>query len=1076
MSQQSLSAYLLLGTLVVFLSGAAQGQVHSLLTGTVTDQSDGAISGAKLSLANIATGIAYSAESNETGIYLFPAVGQGEYELTCQYPGFKTLLRKGLTLETGFARTVDLVLELGELAETMTVEAGSPLLETENGTFGQFIERAIVENMPMESRRAGSLARLTGGTRYYQEGGLDQRPSLSLASGYTAGYSAMWHLDGGTVRAAELEIPFLILNPPLESVQEFRVAVNGYQAEFGRSGNGHVWMTTRSGTNQFHGALYEYFRNDALDARSFFDPGKAPVRDNTFGGSFGGPLVRNRTFFFFNYEGARKRDPAVIANQEIPHPPEIEGDFSNRADLTVTDPLSEQPFPNNVIPASRIDSIGQGFARFYPKPNRPNNDITAAPLDNYSVSVSDGLTQDSITARLDHLLNETNHVYGRFSHFRATATSASIFPDPAADFRAGLSRVPTTNFLAAWSHQRPGGSVLELRYTLALRGSFQETAGAGSGINGQLGFSGVDPDGMAHIRLAGLRAVGSGGGASTIEESTTHQLIHSATWVKGRHSLKAGFQFKYTQDANEPNHLGAGDIVFIPRATGSSVASLLLGRAAFGLVGDLASVNPRTDYWATFLQDGWKLTRRLTLNLGIRWEMDTPLWERHNRLSGFDPKAINPVSGSPGIITFAGLDGQGKFAHDFDTNNFAPRFGFAYRLRPDLVIRGAYGVNYDRLYHAGQNGQLAFPFGTVGFFFSPDGGLTPAFLLRDGVPPLEREPLGPGFGAVPLGERPRTPHFFFEQNHATAYTQHWNLTLQKLLLQNMLVEVGYLANVGHKLNGGFGGDLNVSPLVDGMGPEQTDPLQRPFPQFSLLGLQAPPWGNSSYHAMNMKLERRFSGGLGLLANYTWSRSIDDARSVHPELRHLDKALSGSHVPHRFVAGIVYETPFGHGRRWPIKNRVLDRLAGGWGLGLIAEFHSTMAIGTFEEIVNLTNTFARGVRPNLLRDPTIHGSRTRGEKIEQFFDTSAFEAPPERVFGNSPPTLGNGPAFTAIDLSIHKNWMFQDRYNLRLRAEFFNLPNVPNFRGPETLRGRPDFGRLQSARQGRHIQFGLRFQF
>ena len=909
---RAVSAYLLLGTLVAFLSGAAQGQVHSLLTGTVTDQSDGVISGAKLSLANIATGVAYSAESNETGIYLFPAVGQGEYELTCRYPGFKTLLRKGLTLETGFARAVDLVLELGELAETMTVEAGSPLLETENGTFGQFIERAIVENMPMESRRAGSLARLTGGTFYPGEGGLDQRPSVHLASGSTFGFSAMWHLDGGTVRAAELELPVLSLNPPLESVQEFRVAVNGYPAEFGRSGNGHIWMTTRSGTNEFHGALYEYFRNDALEARSFFDPEKAPVRNNTFGGSLGGPLVRNRTFFFFNYEGARKREPAVIANQEIPHPPEIEGDFSNRVDLTVSDPLSEQPFPNNVIPASRIDPIGQGFARFYPKPNRPDNDITAAPLDNYSVSVSDSVTHDSITARLDHRLNETNHVYGRFSHFRATANFASIFPDPATDSRARLSRVPRTNFLAAWSHQRPGGSVHELRHTLALRGRFQANAGAGSGINGQLGFSGVDPDGMARMRPAGHLPIGSGGGASTLEESTTHQLIHSSTWVKGRHSLKAGLQFKYTQDAHDSNGLAAGIFAFGRRGTRSSVASLLLGRAALGLAGDFVGVNPRTDYWATFLQDGWKLTRRLTLNLGIRWEMDTPRWDRRNRQSGFDPEAINPVSGTPGIFTFAGLDGQSKFAHHFDTNNFAPRFGLAYRLRPDLVIRGAYGVNYDRLYQFGQNGQLAGPFGTVGAFFSPNEGLAPAFFLRDGVPPIERESLGPGYGAVPLGEQPRTPHFFLEQNHANAYTQHWNLTLQRLLLQNMLVEVGYLANVGHKLNG-FSSDLNVSPLVDGMGPEQADPLQRPFPQFSLLGLQAPPWGNSSYHAMNVKLERRFSGGLGLLANYTWSRSIDDSDSVHPELRHLDKSLSRTHVPHRFVAGVVYETPFGRGR-------------------------------------------------------------------------------------------------------------------------------------------------------------------
>jgi hypothetical protein len=446
------------------------------------------------------------------------------------------------------------------------------------------------------------------------------------------------------------------------------------------------------------------------------------------------------------------------------------------------------------------------------------------------------------------------------------------------------------------------------------------------------------------------------------------------------------------------------------------------------------------------------------------------------------------VAGVPGVVTFSGLGGLGKYAHDFDWNNFGPRIGFAYRLGASMVVRGGYGISYNGEYIGAVVNLLSDGFGLSGNFSSPDGGFTPAFLFKSGMPTVSREPLTPAYGSVKVGESPRLAPSFFQQNQVSGYSQQWNMAVQKEMRGDMVLEAAYLANVGHKL-AGQPININMTPLVNGRGPQKQDQLSRPFPQFNNVTVLSSPWGDSSYHALTLKVEKRYSNGLNFLANYTWSKFIDNAQAAgevggggggytHIALRALDKALSGNDVPHRLAASAVYELPFGKDKHWRIANSALRSIAGGWGVGLIAEFRSGVPYGVTEQ-TNITNTFSNAQRPNLLKDPALASDRSRSEFLDQYFDVSAFANPGTGVFGNAARSVGRGPGFIGVDLSAHKRWALTERWGLLFRGDFYNLPNRPDFANPNTLQGRADFGHITSIlgnSTARQIQLSLRLEY
>ena len=1077
-----------LGMLILLGQNAAFAQ-SGQLKGTVSDSTGGVVPGAQVALENVATGITTETATNEAGLYTFPLLQSGSYQLRVLSEGFKPVTRGGIVMETSTVRTVDVQLELGDVTETVTVEAAAPLLQAETSTVGQLIERATVMNMPVESRRAASLVRLTGTVVFRNEGaGGEQLPFFSMAGGRSR--NQMWQLDGTSVQNSTIGIAQLGLNPTSESLQEFKVEINNLSAEYGRTGGGFILMTTRAGTNEFHGAAYEFLRNDALDARTFFAAGKAPLRYNIFGFSVGGPIKKDKTFFFFNWEGARRRTGQTFSSDDIPHPPEVLGDFSNRVDTTILDPLSGEAFPNMTIPEARMDPLGRKFASFYPRPNRDGNDITRRPRDNYLFNVSNPLDQNVYTTRVDHYFGPSDRIFGRYTASPNVAVRLPRFPIEVADPTAANINNDHDQITIAWVHNFSPGLINDFRYNWGNRQHINRSFGWQSGQNGELGVGGVDPSFFASIFPAGLTRLGAGNHERVVPIVKTIQAINNLTWIKDSHQIKIGFNFRYSRFQDEQNQRAGGFFNFGDRATGDGMASLLLGWTTGATLLDNEPIHPRTDYIAAFVQDDWKVTPTLTLNLGLRWAMDTPRWEEDNQQSGFDITKSNPVSGNLGAVTFAGRDGYDKYSHDFDLNNIGPRFGFAYRPRDDLVIRGGYGVVYYPIYISQVATRFSAGFSRLASFSSPDGGFTPAFRFRDGLPPPPPgEALDHSFGAVPLGSRPRFSPEFLQDNHSNGYSHQWNLTIQKQLPGNSVFEIAYLGNAGHQLSSNIL-NINMIPLTNGRGPERQSQALKPYPQFNRVNLVYPDFGNSSYHAMNAKLEKRYTGGLSLLMNYTWSKFLDDVEAAtelaggagngyqHIELRHLDKSYSGNHSPHRFITSIVYDLPFGRGRTFDIQNAVLNQIAGGWGVGTITEFRSGIPYGVIER-TNRSNTFSHSQRPNLVGNPTLSGGRSRTEFLREFFNTSAFEAPAVGVFGSSPRTLCCGPGFMGIDISAHKWFNFTERYRLQFRTDLFNVINRPNFRNPGTVRGRGDFGRIGGilvGSTGRQIQFALRLEF
>jgi len=1058
------------------------------LTGTVMDKSGAVIAGAAVTARNTDTGVALSAATNQSGIYSFPSLQAGPYEVSCELAGFRKFIHSGLVLETGTVKAMDIQLQVGAVTESVVVKASVPLLDAESSSVGQFIERTTVANMPIESRRSAALVRLMGNVVYRDEVQGEAAPEFTMGGGRSK--NQMWMQDGAVGQNMTLGVPALLLNTPAEAIQEFKAEASNAPAEYGRNGSGLILMTTRSGTNSLHGAVYENLRNDKMDARTFFAPGKAPLRYNIFGTSLGGPIVRNKTFFFFNYEGARRNEGQTFT-ANVPHPQEVQGNFSARKDLKLIDPVSGQQFPNNTIPAARMDPVGQALAGFYPAPSIGNDDVTRAPVANFVTNYSNRVSQNFITSRFDHNLNDNNRLFVRFSYVVSFTTTGNAFPNRFADPNAQNQDNDSTNVTGSWIRNLKPTMINELRLSYLNRSNVVHSGGFGSGKTAELKLSGVDQTGFPQVVVTGLTNMGSNSQARIQEPIRTRQIVDTITWIKGKHQIKTGFEFRYSANTDINLPTAAGAFNFNDRATGSGTAALLLGWLNSGASNTTDPLATRSDFWGAFVQDDWKITPKLTLNLGVRWDMDTPRWEQHNRQSGFDGNAINPVAGVPGVITFAGRGGQSKYANDFDKNNLGPRFGFAYRVRSNWVVRGGYGIAYNGLYNVAVPNILANGFGYSTTVPSPDNGLTPAFLLRNGLPPVPQEQPGPGFGAVKVGQTPYTSAGYIQKNQVNGYAQQWNLSVQRTLLGNALVELTYMGNAGRKLGGSSNLNTNEIPLTDGHGSAKQDQKLRKFPQFSAVTWYSPVWGDSSYHSLNIKFEKRYSGGLNFITNFTWSKFLDNvgadqelARSgncacTHTELHRFDKSYSGNNVPRRWVSSVVYELPFGRSRHWTISNRFTDALVGGWGLSTIAEFRDGAPYGATEQ-TNNTNSFSAGnPRPNLLRDPNISGDRLRAAMLAQYFDTSAFQAPAPTYFGNAARYVGFGPGFVGLDTSVHKRWALNERWNLQFRTDFFNVPNRPFFSNPATARGGAGFGRItatQPLSTGRLLQLSMRLEF
>lgn len=1044
------------------------------LTGVVSDTSNAVVPDVKVLLRNTSTGEEFSATSSAAGSYTIPLLKPGSYEIRVEHTGFKQFRQTGIVIETGVPARTDIHLEVGAVAESVTVQAEAPLLKTESASVGNVVRRETIANMPLVGRRAASLARLSG---FVVQNGTGA--NLTIAGG--RGDNTNFTIDGGNAQNILLGVASLNFDPPIDALEEFNVEISNFKAELGRSGGGAVQMTTRSGTNQWHGSAYEFFRNDALDARNFFAASKPVLRYHQYGGSFSGPIAKNRTFFFANAEFIRTRSQQTRL-LSVPSVNEVNGIFSNR----VADPLANfADFPNNVIPVSRMDPVGRAIAQYYPEPNVAG----AAPrTTNYRVNNPTGSGTKVIVTRIDHTFSSKDRIYFRYLQNLNDSFQLPVFRDNTDQYGETIGN-SYFSLSPTWIHSFSPTTILEARYSWDRRKFRPITASKGLGIPEKIGLKGTNPLYFPRVSVTGLEPFGRGEQERIQEPIRGDHYTGSVTKIRGRHTLKFGAEYRSSSNNDTPLGTAGGNFGFSPTGTLDAMASLLLGHAASGSRDESKSIVSRASTLGLFAQTDWKATTNLTLNVGLRWDLDTPRWEESNQQNSFDRAAINPVCNCPGVITFSGRNGLSKYASGFDYNNFGPRVGFAWKLREKWVVRGGGAVLFVGQYDQATPLAVRAGFSQAVSLTSPDGGRTAALQLRTGLPPTLSSELTPGFGAVPIGTNPVFAVEFFEPgDRRIPYLETFNLNIQRQLPGNTVFEIGYLATLGHKLTVTGTQTINqVDPARMRAGNVQA---LRPFPQFSNVNVHSPTIGNSNYHGMNLKLEKRYSRGLQFGMNYTWSKLIDDVNSRN-ELgaasalanfynRRADRGLSGNNIAHRWIGNTVWEVPVGRGRRVEVKNPVLNAVAGGWSTGLILEFRTGAPFGVVENNPGNIYTTAAAVRPNVVGAYAENPNWRANVARQPFFQTGIFAAPAALTFGNAGRTVASGPGAIVGDLSVLKDFnMPWEGHRLQFRWESLNFLNHANFGNPTTGRGNPNFGLITgliAGNQARINQLGLHYRF
>lgn len=1115
------------------------------LLGTVTDATGASVFGAEISVTHTETNRVIETRTSETGFFTVPGVPVGVYQVEVRMDGFKTAIRTGINLRVADRQQIDFQLEIGEIVESVEVVGQAPLVESSNATVGKVLENQRVKSLPLNGRSALALVVLTPNVRFSSLGpaGFSDRGVLVSAFSVNGGPVGRNYIaiDGATNinnRGADNNV-----NPSVDAIEEFKVESGTMSAEYGFTLGGVVNMVTKSGSNEFHGTAYEFVRNDALDARNTFAETKAPLRYNQYGGSVGGPVLRDKTFFFYNFEQYNLRNSytavgtAALAEQWA-------GNFSNLADrrgnaipIFDVNTTRENPdgggfvrdrFVNNVIPSDRLDPLAQKFKPFYPTPNRPGQD----PANTNNVVLNLGCSTDArqMTAKGDHSFSANNRFSVRYilwDHEQDRAcTGNGYFPEK-------IGRVRNDNYEnhnGAITDTHFFGATKINNFKLSIARQFFPFIPGSVGTNpaSGLGFASSVPDiTFPRVNFQGTPALQRfPSGFGTINGFLafhTLQLQESLTVIKGNHSLKFGVEFRDNLYSLNGCFQCSGNMRFQNRltgnpqqlgGTGSGFASFLLGAVSSASVDSNVGVSYKNFTSAFYVQDDWKVTPRLTLNLGLRYDYQQWPSERNNGISNLSITEINPENGLLGKLEFAGIDFE-RTLHDPDFNDFGPRMGFALDLfgTGRTVLRGGYGI-----YYSLQGTVRGNRFGALGYrgnvtTYLPPGGNNdlPAFNLSDGFPFPVQLPLGNKIGPSAFQSQ---NHNHLERDTRTPYSQQFTMTLQQQLPGEMLFEAGYVGNRGSKIDSGdydwnqldpqhlsLGRDLQsrvpnpYGGVVSGSfgGPTiQRRQLLRPFPYYNRISIRRPHMGSSIYHGYLLNVEKRFARGIAFLASYTFGKQISDAIegfgfSGSEQVNVLgmqngrydrasERSIHSTDSGKRFVFSGLYELPFGPGKRFQTSSGVLSKLIEGWQLNGIL----TMQDGLPIRITGANNFVA--TRPNSTGTSAKLDNPTRDE----WFDTRQFVNPPDFTFGNVGRLLPDvrGPGYNAVDFSVLKSTRVTEKVTLQFRAEFFNFFNRTNlflpssgFRaGADGFNQSGSFGRITRAKPARVSQLGLKLIF
>lgn len=1140
------------------------------ITGLVTDSTGAVAPDARIIVRNIETGVEQTTTAGSQGYYTVPLLQPGRYQVTVQKQGFRSVTRSGLTLNVNQALRIDFALDVGAVSESVSIIAEAPLIQTADSAVGSVIDNKRVLDLPLNGRNPFALAGLAPGVNP-TGGGSTPHISGSQTSTSEVQIDGITNVTAGVIGGLNR----LVYTPQVDAVEEFSVQVNSLPAEYGRFAGGVINAVTKSGTNSLHGTAYDFLRNSKLDANNFFANrarlSRGSFKRNQWGGTVGGPVVlprlyngRDKTFFFFGFEGTNVRNQGVFT-ATVPIAEWRAGDFSNLRNaagtpITIYDPLTgrpdpanpdrfiRDPFPGNRIPQDRFDPVAVNALKFFPAPNTtPVNANTQA--NNFIASGSIPSDSYRTDIRLDHYWSSRLRTSARVSVGWNESSPLDGYgnaatPGDGSGINLGQQRNFTLDNIITFTPTLIGN----IRYGFGRNVSDRIPIGAGFDVT-QLGFPQYLAEAAARNLLI-FPKMDFTGALSPLGQNFTrafeagmgHFFTGGFTKIMGGHSLKFGGEYRkffvnYYQFGSPAsnytfNSAWTQQEIATPSVNaGHPLASFLLGLAAGGSMSHSNSPAVASSYFSGFLQDDWKVSPKLTLNVGLRYEFERPRTERFNRLSYFDLNAPSPIATQvPTAACRACGDLRGAMSFVDETNrrqvpvnwsNLGPRFGFAYSLDSKTVVRGGYAIVYPPSPFTAGGASIGFTGFSSGTSFIPtvNSGRTVNAYIRDPFPNGFNFPLGrEGGPETNLGLGPGDAVF---DGNQSPYVQQWSFNIQRSLPGSWVVEAGYLGSHGVNLiDGDSGGDAG-DPLNQleasymSLGPELlrvvpnpffgviTNPtsslsaptveyrqLLRPYPQYQDVGIHRRPQAQSIYHAMTIRGEKRFSQGLSFLLAYTAGKSIDDGSAVAwwegPTARsfldhynrRLQRSVSSWDVAQRLVMSYVFELPFGRGKR------VLGNMPGlanvlisGWQVNGISTFQSgtPLIIGVSQ---NNTGIFTRSQRPDDNGQPARLTGGTTDERLQRWFDTSVFSQPASFTFGATGRTLPNArnPGLRNTDLSIFKNTYIRPerRLNLQYRLELFNAFNTPQFANPGTTVGTANFGVISAvAVPPRQIQMAIK---
>ncbi len=1072
------AAALFLGGLAVPLP--AQTTTGSIF-GTVTDQSGNLIPQARVTITEVRTGIVHTVDTNESGNYVFPAVAIGDYAVATTAAGFATQTQSGLHVDANGNANASFKLSVGAESQNVTVTTTEALVDTRESQIGETIDRERVEDLPLNGRDVSSLVQLVPGVTAYsgqQAGGNQYGTTFSVNGARTN--EDTFYLDGAFDTSLFITGGNLLPNP--DALQEFRLLTNNFDAEFGRFPGGVVNVLTRSGTNAFHGSAYDYLRNNDLNSRNYFNSTITPLKQNQFGATIGGPLVRDKAFFFGSYEGLRITTPSIISTGSLvtPTPAEARGDFSAQ-NPSLWPKLNGVPYSyqgrQGVIDPALLDPVSQRLLAQVPLAD-PVTGQTAQQ------SASANTSANQYLLHFDYQVAPSHQLTGVFFQSLSTAKTPNQGGNQIVAYSGGQSTVNQTNVALSdvWTISANKLNTLRPFYTLNhtnLSNLYNNNTGWAQ-YGSQIGI-GALPLTQPQISISGYWTMGMGSGGPDNLHQQTFGAEDVFNWSKGNHAIKLGGSFFWNRYAEQGEYLGTGQAVFTGFATGNALGDFLLGRANTLRQNNGASHSLTDPAPSLFAQDDWRLTHKLTLNLGLRWEYFTP-YTGQNNFGTFVPNVQSRrFPNAPlGLLT-AGDPGVPDGITKTQLTAFAPRVGFAYDAFGDgkTALRGGYGIFYAAR--------------AVSLTTNPE---QQPFILDNtisNVPNLVQPYGSAAADPFPYTVNLQNPTFFSGATlssvplGATApYVQEYNLTVEQQLGRDWGLRLAYVGSLSRKFY--ISRDQNEPVYTPGAGTTTAAlnarrPYQ-PTPNTYVFGaiVENDPAGNGTYNALQVTVTRRFSHGFSLLANYVWSKSIDinsnDPSNITLALSNqnnisADRARSDYDVPQRFVASYLWNTP--KVNRYGIVGR---ELLGDWQLNGITTISTGQPFNVLSGVdSNLDSVLTD--RPNTVGNPVLSGSRGRQAKIHEFFNTAAFQQLP----ANAPNPYGNtgrnsliGPGIVNTDFSTFKNLPVYKESILQLRGETFNLFNTVNLSNPNATLTSPLFGTISSSAPARVIQIALKYLF